>query len=83
MTPNGPVGWFDKPGRFRHFLRCFFVALAALLIVDPFIHKHGAFYWEEVPGFFAAYGYISCVALVLAAKVLRHLVRRDEDYYDR
>ena len=28
------------------------------------------------------YGFISCVALVLAAKQLRRIVKRDRDYYD-
>ena len=76
-------GWFDKPGNFKLFLRLFFVSLAVLLIVDFFVPKHAAFPWEETPCFFAAYGYISCVLLVLVARVLRRFIKRDEDYYDR
>ncbi|MCF8061934.1 MAG: hypothetical protein K9M82_05410 [Deltaproteobacteria bacterium] len=75
-------GWFDRPENLRLFLRLFFAGLGVLLIADLFVHKHGEFYWENVPGFFAAYGYVSCVLLVLVAKVLRRLIRRDENYYD-
>lgn len=76
-------GWFDKPGNFKRFLRLFFMSLGVLLVVDFFVPKHAAFPWEETPCFFAAYGYISCVLLVLVARVLRLFIKRDEDYYDR
>jgi hypothetical protein len=76
-------GWFDDPVHVRRFLRVFFVSLLVLLAVDPFVHKHGAFPWEETPGFFAAYGYVSCVLLVLVAKLLRRVIRRDEDDDER
>jgi hypothetical protein len=43
-------------------------------------HLHFGFeYWF---GFYALFGFIACVSLVLAAKVLRKVVKRDEDYYD-
>ncbi len=76
-------GFFDKPGNFRRFMAFFFASLVVLLVVDFFIAKHGYFGWEDVPDFFAAYGFVSCVLLVLAAKVLRIIVKRREDYYDR
>ena len=74
---------YDDPQHVKVFLRVFFASLALLLVVDLFVGKHGDFHWEGVPEFFAAYGFISCVALVLVAKVLRILIKRDEDYYDR
>lgn len=44
-------------------------------------HKHGHYGFEKVPTFHALYGFAGCVLLVLAARVLRLLVMRDEDYY--
>ena len=41
---------------------------------------------KEIEGWFAFYGwygFISCFFLVIAARGLRKLVMRDEDYYDR
>jgi len=39
--------------------------------------------WEAWPGFYAVFGFVACVILVLVAKyVLRPLVKRDEKYYD-
>ena len=72
---------FDRPRNVRRLLRCFYAALVLLLVVDPFVHKHAAFPWEAAPGFFAAYGFISCVGLIFIAKGLRRLIRRPEDYY--
>lgn len=75
-------GWFDKPENLRLFLRLFFASLVVLLIGDFFIHKHAEFPFEGTTDFFAAYGFISCVLLVLVAKVLRLFLMKREDYYD-
>ncbi|MFW5937130.1 MAG: hypothetical protein ACOCS6_03645 [Desulfosalsimonas sp.] len=74
---------FDKPRNVRILLVCFYISLGILLIADFFIHKHAAFGWEAYPSFFAAYGFISCVLFIYAAKLLRRLVKRSEDYYHR
>lgn len=74
---------FDKPKNVKRLLVSFFSFLIFLLVADFFIHKHGDFGWENWPEFYAVYGFVACVALVLAAKyILRPLVKRREDYYD-
>lgn len=74
---------FDKPRNVKRLLTIFYSFLALLLIGDFFIHKHTDFAWEEWPEFYAIYGFVACVALVLAAKyLLRPIVKRREDYYD-
>ena len=42
---------------------------------------HHGFAFESWPGFYALFGFIACVALVLSAKELRKLLMRPEDYY--
>lgn len=74
---------FDKPKNVKRLLGCFYGFLVILLIGDFFIHKHAHFGWEEWPEFYAVYGFVACVALVLASKyILRPIVKRREDYYD-
>ena len=74
---------FDKPENITKVLRIFFSALVVLLGVDFFVHKHIYFAWEEWPEFYAIFGFVACVVLVLTAKyILRPLVKRDEDYYE-
>lgn len=73
---------FDNPRNVKRFLLLFYSCLLALLLVDPFIDKHGYLEWENMPAFFAAYGFVSCVLLIFIAKILRMWVKRDENYYD-
>jgi hypothetical protein len=76
-------GWFDKKENLTLFLRIFYASLVLLLVLDLFVEKHSLFGFDSAPSFSAAYGFISCVLLVLIAKVLRLLLMRDEDHYDK
>ncbi|MCG6879788.1 MAG: hypothetical protein LJE96_11670 [Deltaproteobacteria bacterium] len=74
---------FDDPKNVKILLGCFYASLGVLLLIELFIHKHPHFEWEAWPEFFAVYGFVACVVLVIVAKYfLRPLVKRDEDYYD-
>ncbi|EFK09803.1 conserved hypothetical protein [delta proteobacterium NaphS2] len=74
---------FDDPKNVKILLACFYASLGVLLLIELFIHKHPHFGWEAWPEFFAVYGFVACVVLVIVAKYfLRPLVKRDEDYYD-
>lgn len=75
--------WLDRPGSVRRVVLAVYAICAALLLVDPLVHKHGPFPIEHVFGFYAWFGFVACVGLVLAAKVLRLIIMRPEDYYDR
>ena len=56
---------------------------AALGLADLFYQRKAAFDFEAIPGFFGVFGFVVCVALVLGAKELRKILKRDENYYDR
>ena len=74
---------FDNPRNVKILLRCFFSSLFILLIIEFFVHKHPHFAWEDWHEFYAVFGFVACVVLVLAAKyILRPLMKRREDYYD-
>lgn len=74
--------WFDKPSNIRKIIWMLCIVCAGLFLADFFYHKHAHFEIENVFGFYALYGFIMCVLLVLAAKVMRFFLMRDEDYYD-
>ena len=64
-------------------LKIFFTVNILLFGIDFIVHKHAHMPWEAWPGFYAVFGFVACVILVLVAKyVLRPLVKRDEKYYD-
>lgn len=74
---------FDNPRNLRRVMVGLIGLLILLLAVEPFVHKHAYFAWEEWFGFYAVYGFVAGVLLVLIAKhILRPAVKRDEDYYD-
>ncbi len=74
---------FDNKKNVRRVLYGLFCSLILLLALEPFIHKHPYFAWEKWFGFYAIYGFVACMLLVLVAKyILRPLVKREEDYYD-
>ena len=75
---------FDNPRNVKRLLVTFFASVGLLLLVDLIYHRHAIFPWEGWFGFYAVFGFVACVALVLAAKyVLRPIVMRDEGYYDQ
>ncbi len=75
--------WLDDRRNVDKIVYALYAVCAVLLLVDPLVHKHGPFAIEHWWGFYGIYGFVGCVFLVLAAKVLRLIVMRPEDYYDR
>jgi hypothetical protein len=55
---------------------------AGLLAIDLVHHRHVVHPWESVLGFYGVYGFVACAVLVLAARALRTVLMRSEDYYD-
>ncbi|MGI9385205.1 MAG: hypothetical protein ACR2PO_18785 [Methyloligellaceae bacterium] len=74
--------WLDDLRNVDKIVYALYAICALLLVIDPLIHKHGPFAIEHWLGFYGIYGFVACVALVLAAKELRRILMRSEDYYD-
>ena len=74
--------WLDKPGSVGLLIKILIAACVCSVVADFFYHKHGEFHFQEYPGFDAAFGFLSYVGLVNAAKLWRKLVMREEDYYE-
>lgn len=62
------------------------VMLVAVELMAPMFgveHLHHAHFGiDGTPGFFAWYGFVTCVAMVLVSKVLGYVLKKKEDYYD-
>lgn len=63
-------------------LKVFYVICGLLVLVDFIVHRHIYHDWENIPAFYAIYGFIGCVVLVLIATEMRKFLMRGEDYYD-
>ncbi|MBH67927.1 MAG: hypothetical protein CMM58_06210 [Rhodospirillaceae bacterium] len=74
--------WLDDRGNVKLIIYALYIVCAGLFIADFFYHKHVMFEIDSWFGFYAIYGFVMCVGLVLGAKILRTLIMRSEDYYD-
>lgn len=73
--------WLDDRRNVDRLIYTLLLVGALLFGADFYYHKHVYFPIENRFGFYAWYGFICCVSLVLIAKQLRKVLRRNEDYY--
>ncbi|MBN4083083.1 hypothetical protein JYU08_00190 [bacterium AH-315-B06] len=74
--------WLDRPGSIDKIYWALCALCALLFIADAVYVKHPTFAVEAWFGFFAIFGFVFSVGLVLSAKQLRRILIRKEDYYD-
>ena len=75
--------WLEDPKNISTVTYALYGICALLVIIDPFVHKHGPFMIEHAWGFYAICGLFASIGLMFAAKLLRALLTKPEDYYDR
>lgn len=76
------LSFFDKPKNVSIILYTFYAISALLVVLDFVVHRHIYVHFEEIPAFYAIYGFIACVVLVVLAKLMRLVLMRSETYYD-
>ncbi|MBI2508566.1 MAG: hypothetical protein HYV99_00740 [Betaproteobacteria bacterium] len=76
--------WLDRPENVTTLYRGVWAIGIALALAELFVLRHEELAFAGRFAFYALFGFVACVALVLAAKeILRRLVKRPEDYYER
>jgi hypothetical protein len=75
--------WLARPKTIRGLWIAFIVILAVTVLADFVIKPHGEFGIDGTIGFYAWYGFLSCVVLIFASLGLGRLLKRPDDYYDR
>lgn len=79
---KGKVYLFDNPKNVKRLIYALVAVCVVALGLDFFVQRYVDHPWEAMFGFYALYGFVMCVFLVLAAKELRKILMRKEDYYD-
>jgi hypothetical protein len=74
--------WLDRPRNVTRLVRALYLLCGLAFLADLLYRKHPFFAVEHWFGFYAGFGFLVSVSLVLAAKQLRRVLRRDEDYYE-
>ncbi len=78
---EGASHWLVQPKTIRLLWWISGIVLALTVVAQIWIHVHDYFVVDGWPGFYAAFGFLSCVAMVLFAKVLGSVLKRPDDYY--
>lgn len=74
--------WLVRPKTIRILQVVFGVILALTVAADFFIHQHEDFGIEGSFGFYAWFGLLTCVGMIVFAKVLSIFLKRPDTYYD-
>lgn len=83
MKQKQEFDWFDKPQNIKRLKIGFYIVLVLLVLPDLFIHKHTLFFSVEAwPGFYAFFGFVACVIIILISKLFGFVLKVREDYYD-
>lgn len=74
--------WLVRPATIRRLWIGFGIILLLTLVAQFFIGIHDYFTADGVFGFYAFFGFFSCVAMVVVAKLLGLLLKRPDTFYD-
>jgi len=74
--------WLTRPSTIRLLWALFAMVLALLVIAQAFVYVKGYFGIDGWFAFGAGFGFLSCLIMVLLAKVLGWILKRPEDYYE-
>jgi len=79
---NNDKHWLMRPESIKLLWRLFAGILALTLVPDLFLHQHEHFGIEDSFGFYAWYGFVTCMAMIVVAKLLGAVLKREDSYYD-
>lgn len=74
--------WLARPSTIRMLSVIGLVVLAAVTALDAIVHGHPYFGIDGWPAFYSLYGFLTCAAMVVFAKVLGFVLKRKDTYYD-
>ena len=82
VKSESELHWLVRRKTIRLLWWIFSMILALTLLAQFFVHIHEYFSVDGWPGFYAIFGFLTCVAMVLFAKVLGFVLKRPENFYD-
>ena len=79
--PRNDDAWLARPETISLLWRVLWGVLALTVLAQLVIKVKGYFGVDGWFAFGAIYGFLACLAMVLVAKGLGYILKRDEDYY--
>lgn len=82
MTDETNLHWLVRSSTIRKLWIGAIVILSLVVLAQSVIYVKGYFGFDAWFGFGAVYGFVSCLIMVLVAKLLGVVLKRPEGYYD-
>ena len=80
--PESEEHWLARPQTIRQSWIVFIAILVLTVLAQVFIKVKGYFGVDGLFGFGAAFGFLCCAAMVVLARLLGPILKRDDRYYD-
>ena len=75
--------WLVRPGTIRLLWVIYLFVLVLTVLASLFTEAHAGIWLDGSFAFNAWYGFLTCIGMVLVAKLLGRLLHRKDSYYDR
>jgi uncharacterized membrane protein len=82
MNDEKELHWLVRPSTIRKLWIGSGVVLTLMVLAQTVIYVKGYFGFDAWFGFGAIYGFLSCLVMVLVAKLLGLILKRPQNYYD-
>lgn len=82
MNDEKELHWLVRPSTIRKLWIGTSVVLTLVVLAQTVIYVKGYFGFDAWFGFGAVYGFVSCLIMVLVAKLLGLVLKRPQNYYD-
>lgn len=79
---NGKPHWLVRPGTIRVLWIGFAAVLALTVLAQLFVPVADYFTVDGWFSFYAVFGFVTCLGMVVFAKLLGYLLKRPDTYYD-
>jgi len=73
--------WVEDPLKVQRVVYGLYALCGFSILAELFYTKHPYFDVENLPGFYAIFGFAACLVLVFLGKWLRAALMRSDDYY--
>ena len=78
-----PFVFFEKSSRLRVTLAVFLILCVCLFAIDFFVKRYIYFEIEGMYNFYSIYGFIMFSIIIFGSRLLRFLLGRSENFYDK
>ena len=78
-----PFIFFEKASGLRVLLFAFLILCLCLFVTDFFVKRYVYFEIERTYNFYSIYGFIMFSIIIFGSRVLRFLLGRPENFYDK